>query len=60
MAAITTTVYDADDNVIATIDPLDHTTSYAYDALNREVTMTRRPRRHHDLHLRRRRQRDRI
>ena len=30
-------MYDADDNVIATTDPLDHTTTYVYDALNRQV-----------------------
>jgi YD repeat-containing protein len=38
---IATTVYDANSNVIATTDPLNHTTTYAYDALNRKCPLCR-------------------
>ncbi len=32
------TVYDADGNVIETIDPRGNATTYDYDALNRQVS----------------------
>ena len=35
-----TTVYDADDNVVSSIDPLGFATGYDYDALNRRVSVT--------------------
>ena len=44
--------------MISTTDPLGHTTTYRYDALNRQTQVDRRPGRHDDHGLRRRRQRD--
>ena len=38
--AITTTVYDADDNHIAVIDPNGNTIRMEYDALNRQIAIT--------------------
>ena len=35
-----TTVYDADSNVVTSIDPFGFATAYGYDALNRRVSVT--------------------
>ncbi len=36
-ARTSSTVYDADNNVVEVVDPLDHTTEYQYDGLNRRT-----------------------
>ena len=38
MQRASTMVYDADDNLVASIDPLAYATTVGYDALNRRIT----------------------
>ena len=57
-ATPTTTAYDADGNVMSMTDPLGHTTTYHYDALNRQTKAIDASWPYDDHRLRRRRQRD--